>query len=94
MSRLNIEDTPITMCVKMSNGNPGALSCLMAILENAEVIDPENILGALGVIMFWTSWKSMALTSTSCTKTSAVETFDSFLCCFGHVSLDSSAGKK
>ena len=35
----------------MAEGNPGAVSVLMNILNNAEKIDPQNMMGGLGFIL-------------------------------------------
>jgi len=35
----------------MSEGNPGALTVCMNIIKNGEQIDPDNLMGGLGVIL-------------------------------------------
>ena len=51
MSRIQLEDTVITMFTKMCDGNPGALTALMAIFKEAPTIDPQSALGGLGPIL-------------------------------------------
>lgn len=37
--------------IVMSDGNPGALTTMMTMMDKAESIDPDSILGGLGKIM-------------------------------------------
>lgn len=48
---LQLEDTGLDVFMKMSEGNPGAMTVLMQIFEKTQEIDPENTLGGLGVIL-------------------------------------------
>lgn len=48
--RLQLTDTTIDVVSKMSKGNPGAMTTLMAILAD-KTIDPDNIMGGMGVIL-------------------------------------------
>jgi hypothetical protein len=49
--RINLEDTTLNMLIKMSDGNPGALDVMMKVLKDGEVIDPDSVMGGLGVIL-------------------------------------------
>ena len=49
--KLELTDTGIDVFMKMSEGNPGALTVLMQVLDKTPEIDPDNILGGLGVIL-------------------------------------------
>lgn len=51
MSRIGLEDNLISMVAKMSEGNPGAATAIMEILENHDKIDPQGALGGVGAIM-------------------------------------------
>ncbi len=44
-------DTIQTTLLKMSKGNPGAVSVLIRILKEGDAIDPDNILGSMGVVL-------------------------------------------
>lgn len=51
MSRIQLNDTTTDVLVKMSDGNPGALACLMEIMSKATRIDPQGAMGGLGPIL-------------------------------------------
>jgi hypothetical protein len=51
MSRIQLNDSVMDAVIKMVEGNPGALSALMDVMEKAERIDPQSAFGALGVIL-------------------------------------------
>lgn len=51
MSRITLEDTQMDVLVKMAEGNPGALTAMMDILEKHDAIDPQAFMGGLGAIM-------------------------------------------
>lgn len=51
MSKIELEDTLPDIVVKMSEGNPGAISALLDISSKAVGIDPDSALGALGPAM-------------------------------------------
>lgn len=48
--RIKLTDSTMDVVVKMSNGNPGAMNVLMQLLKPNN-IDPDNIMGGLGVIL-------------------------------------------
>jgi hypothetical protein len=50
-SRIELTDTIMDIMVKMSDGNPGAASCLIDIMNNAADIDPQDALTPLGPIL-------------------------------------------
>lgn len=53
MSRIDMSDSGIGIISKMGEGNPGATSVIMGLMTGkADGIDPDNILGPLGVVMF------------------------------------------
>lgn len=48
--RIKLTDSTVDVVVKMSEGNPGAMSVLMQLLQPND-IDPDNSMGGLGVIL-------------------------------------------
>lgn len=50
-NRVGLEDSMLTTLVKMSDGNPGALSVMSGLLEKVPQIDPQCALGGLMVIL-------------------------------------------
>ena len=51
MSKLTLEDTTQTALMKMSEGNPGALTVLLQVIEQAERIDPDSLGGSAMVLL-------------------------------------------
>ena len=51
MSRIQLMDTDTDVMVKMSGGNPGAMSALVELLVEGEATDPDNFMGSLGTIL-------------------------------------------
>lgn len=50
--RIKLTDNTMTVIMKMSEGNPGAMNVLMQLLsEQSKTIDPDNMLGGLGVVL-------------------------------------------
>lgn len=49
--RLKLEDTPLDILTKLSEGNPGAFTVCMKILAEGGKIDPDDIFGGLGALM-------------------------------------------
>lgn len=45
MSRIELTDSAMDVFMKMSDGNPGAISAMMDIHQNAEAIDPQAMMG-------------------------------------------------
>lgn len=50
-TRIELTDTFMDVITKLSEGNPGALTVCAQIMRFAEVIDPDNALGGLGVCL-------------------------------------------
>lgn len=57
MSRIELADTGMDVLIKMSDGNPGAITAMMVMLKEAGEIDPDNILGGLGSVMLLDTWE-------------------------------------
>ena len=52
MERINLNDDLQSAIIKMADGNPGALTVLMRLLQpEANEIDPDNLMGGLGNIL-------------------------------------------
>lgn len=49
--RIDFNDTTVSALIKMADGNPGAISAMMAILEKHQSIHPQAALGGIGTIM-------------------------------------------
>ena len=48
--RITLEDTPKTAIIKLAEGNPGALTVMLSILEKCEAIDPDAAFGFMAYI--------------------------------------------
>jgi hypothetical protein len=48
--RITLEDTPKSAIIKLAEGNPGALSVMIRILEKGESIDPDAAFGPMAHI--------------------------------------------
>lgn len=57
MTRLTLGDSAISMMMKLSDGNPGALSVLTESFKNDERIDPDSIFGKYGAMMLLDSFE-------------------------------------
>lgn len=51
MSKLKLDDTFLDVMIKMSEGNPGALSVLMQLMERGGVVDPDAMLGGMACVL-------------------------------------------
>lgn len=51
MTRLELNDNLMSMAMKMSDGNPGALTVVMSIYKHVEHIDPMGAMGGFGPIL-------------------------------------------
>jgi hypothetical protein len=49
--RIQLTDTTMDILIKMSDGNPGALTVLMRTMNEGPAIDPQSMLGAISVIL-------------------------------------------
>ena len=56
-ARIELSDTAQDVLIKMSDGNPGALSAMMDIMKKHDSIDPQAMLGWLGAIMILDTWQ-------------------------------------
>ena len=50
-TKIDLNDSMLDVMTKMSEGNPGALTVCLNILEHGHKIDPDNAMGGLGVIL-------------------------------------------
>jgi hypothetical protein len=50
-TKIELTDSIQDVLFKMSEGNPGALTVCLGILEHGEKIDPDNAMGGLGIIL-------------------------------------------
>lgn len=57
MSRIELTDTGMNMIMKMADGNPGAVSAMMAIIAEHDAIDPQAIMGGVGAVMMLDTWE-------------------------------------
>ncbi len=48
---INGNDTAMSAMVKMAEGNPGAITAIMKLMEDNAKIDPQSILGSIGVLL-------------------------------------------
>lgn len=55
-SRIELTDSGQDILVKMAEGNPGALTAMLDILQKHESIDPQAMLGGIGAIMILDTW--------------------------------------
>jgi hypothetical protein len=51
MSLLDLKDNGYTACVKLSQGNPGAVTVIVLLLEHAGYIDKDSALGGIGSLL-------------------------------------------
>lgn len=51
-TRISLNDSTIDVVVKMAEGNPGAAVVMREILEKGSSIDPENLMGGMGSILY------------------------------------------
>jgi hypothetical protein len=51
MSRIQLKDTEKDVLIKMSDGNPGALTAMMEMLEKDKDIDPQAFRGGMSAIL-------------------------------------------
>lgn len=57
MSKIELTDTNMDVIVKMSEGNPGAITALMDVLHNSAEIDPQGAMGGIGAILLLDTWE-------------------------------------
>lgn len=51
MSKITLADNAMSAVVKMSEGNPGAMTALMEVIKCGEQVDPDDFMGGLGKIL-------------------------------------------
>ncbi len=51
MTRIELHDTTVDVVVKMSDGNPGAMTAIAALLKESKEIDPQSAWGGLGPLL-------------------------------------------
>ena len=51
MSRINLSDNITMSIIKMVEGNPGAITAIMDLVEKHDSIDPQSFFGPLGVLI-------------------------------------------
>lgn len=50
-ARIELTDTGMSACVKMSDGNPGAITVMALMLKEGGAIDPDDFFGGLGAVL-------------------------------------------
>jgi len=51
MSKIQLTDSVFDVLKKVSEGNPGALNVCMRLIREGEYIDPDNIMGGIGIVL-------------------------------------------
>jgi hypothetical protein len=49
--KIELKNTTMTAIIKMSEGNPGALTVCLRLLKEVPYYDPDNIMEGLGVLL-------------------------------------------
>ena len=49
--RIKLEMSMMDMLMVMADGNPGAITVMMHIIEKSKIIDPDDILAPIGAIL-------------------------------------------
>lgn len=68
--RIELNDTALSACMKLAEGNPGAITALMKLMGAAPRIDPDSAWGAIGPLFsldrmgiygsnIWLLWKDV-----------------------------------
>lgn len=50
-TRIELNDTTVSALTKMSDGNPGAITVLVALLREGAAIDPDDFAGGFGSVL-------------------------------------------
>lgn len=50
-TRIKLTDSPISAMMKMAEGNPGAITVLLKLMEQGEAIDPDAAFGGFANIL-------------------------------------------
>ena len=51
MAKIKLDDTLMTILLKLTEGNPGAATVLVKIVKEADTIDPDASLGHLAILL-------------------------------------------
>ena len=54
-TKINLDDTPQDMVIKLSGGNPGALTVCLDIVQRGGSIDPDGFDGGIGSLLLFDS---------------------------------------
>ena len=54
-TKINLDDTAQDMVIKLSEGNPGALTVCLDILQKGKSIDPDGFDGGIGSLLLFDS---------------------------------------
>ena len=57
MSRITLDDNAMSAIMKMADGNPGAITTMMEIIDKHDSIDPQAMMGGIGAIMILDTWE-------------------------------------
>ncbi len=49
--RITLQDTGLSACMKMAEGNPGAISVLAQMIRVGGDIDPDSFMGGMGALL-------------------------------------------
>jgi len=51
MGKLELTDNAMSTILKMAEGNPGAVAAMTSILKETPEIDPQSLLGGMGLLL-------------------------------------------
>lgn len=57
MSKIQLTDSFFDVVAKMSEGNPGAMNVIMELYEKGEQIDPQGMMGGMGIVLLLDTFK-------------------------------------
>jgi len=58
MSRIELTDNMMSATMKMAEGNPGAITAIMEIIKEGDLIDPQSAMGGgLGALLSMDTWE-------------------------------------
>jgi len=55
--RIKKTDTSIAATIKLAEGNPGAMTVCVRIINEGAIIDPDNFLGGIGILLSLDTFK-------------------------------------
>lgn len=55
-TRIQGSDNVMTATMKLAESNPGAMTALMSLMQDAERVDPQAMMGGLGVLLSFDSY--------------------------------------